>query len=228
MAQSKASSIKLPFRITVIVFVTIALIGMLLRLCGVDKDDKVIKIEQSLQQLRASLDGESIRQYTIQKVMHIISQYNTEMSSSMRYDIANELFVIDVNYANVDADLLCAIITRETAGSWDPEFVSDSGDMGLMQILPALGVFVARYDNISWLTPEEVLLDPVYNIRIGARYLSTLIENYDVDGGLIAYHCGVKMAARWVKSGRRNNLLSSDAREYLPAVLALYQQFQHM
>ena len=206
--------------------VGIIVVGLFFRIFGVKENTKVEHIENSLQQLRASLDAQSERQFHIQKIMRIIQQYNTEMSSEMRYEIADAIHTISIRYANLNVDLICAIITKETVGTWDPELVSQNGAMGLMQILPEIGFFVAYYENISWQTPEEVLLDPIYNIRIGSRYLSTMIENYDVDGGIAAYNSGAKMAAAWVRSGRDSRKISSQARQYLTEVMELYNKFQ--
>lgn len=208
--------------------VFLAIGGLVLRIAGFAPRNRVEELEQSLQQLRASLNADSIRQYNIQKVMAIIQMYNPEMPSSQRYEIANEIYNMSLKYTNLDIDLLCATITHETAGTWNPEIVSPAGAMGLMQIMPATGMFLANYEGITWSSPEEVLFNPIYNIRLGARYLASQIEYYDVDGGLAAYNGGEKWAALWVKSGRDDKMLPRETREYLPAVLALYGEFANM
>jgi soluble lytic murein transglycosylase len=154
--------------------------------------------------------------------------YNPEMPSNERYDIANEIYNMSVKYRNLDVDLICATITHESAGTWDAEIVSTAGAMGLMQIMPATGMFVAYYESITWKSPEEILFDPIYNIHIGCRYLSTQIDYYDVDGGLAAYNGGAKWASLWVDSGRDDDVLPEETRQYLPAVMALYNEFQEL
>ncbi len=226
MARATTSKIKLPLKITITVIAVTAIAGLFIRLFGFKDAGKVENIEHSLQQLRASFDTETDRVFHLQKMMRIIAEYNPEMSSSVRYEIADELYALQRRYANLDADLLCALITVETSGTWNPELVSKNGAMGLMQLLPAIAVFVAYYENISWQAPEEVLLDPLYNIRIGARYLSTLVENYDVDGGLAAYECGPSLAASWIRGGRHTGVLPERTRRYLTEIIALYREFQ--
>ena len=205
-----------------------ALGGLLFRLLDLGPNPRVRELELSLQQLRASLNADSIRHYQIQKVMAIIQMYNPEMPSSQRYEIANEIYNMSLKYTNLDVDLLCATITHETAGTWDPESVSPAGAMGLKQIMPATGMFLASYEGITWSSPEEVLFNPIYNIRLGARFLSSQIQYYDVDGGLAAYNGGEKWASLWVKGGRDDRFLPPETREYLPAVLALYNEFANM
>ncbi|MDZ7412903.1 MAG: transglycosylase SLT domain-containing protein [candidate division KSB1 bacterium] len=206
----------------------VAIGGLVLRIVGFAPKQQVEVLEESIQQLRASLNADSIRQYNIQKVMAIIQMYNPAMPSSQRYEIANEIYNMSLKYTNLDIDLLCAAITHETAGTWNPEIVSPAGAMGLMQIMPATGMFLASYEGITWSSPEEVLFNPIYNIRLGARYLASQIEYYDVDGGLAAYNGGEKWAALWVKSGRDDKVLPRETREYLPAVLSLYGEFANM
>lgn len=169
---------------------------------------------------------DSVRQYNIQKILTIIDQYNPVLPSDMKYDIASELVDMSIKYPNLSIELLCAAISHESAGTWNPQIVSKAGAMGLMQIMPTTGMFIANYEDITWSSAEDILFNPIYNIRIGARYLSTLIDAYDVDGGLAAYNGGEKRAALWIKNGRENHLLNTETREYIPAVMKLYNEFQ--
>ncbi len=230
MAQQRRNHTrgKRALAVTGLTVAVMAVGGLLFRLLDLGPNPRVRELEQSLQQLRASLNADSIRQYNIQKVMAIIQMYNPEMPSSQRYEIANEIYNMSLKYTNLDIDLLCATITHETAGTWDPEIISPAGAMGLMQIMPATAMFLASYEGITWSSPEEVLFNPIYNIRLGARFLASQIEYYDVDGGLAAYNGGEKWAALWVKSGRDDRILPAETREYLPAVLALYNEFANM
>jgi len=45
---------------------------------------------------------------------------------------------------------------------------------------------------------------------------------------LAAYNGGEKWASLWVKGGRDDRFLPPETREYLPAVLALYNEFANM
>ena len=96
--------------------------------------------------------------------------------------------------------------------------------MGLMQVMPATGMFIAHYEGITWTSPEEVLFNPIYNIRIGSRYLSTMISLYGLEGGLAAYNGGERRAALWVAEGSEMENLHPETREYIPAVLKIYRE----
>ncbi len=98
--------------------------------------------------------------------------------------------------------------------------------MGLMQIMPPTGIFLSENEGIKWTQAEEILYNPIYNIRLGCRYLSSLIEMYQLDGGLAAYNGGPKRAAMWLASGRDDKILYEETRGYIPAILNLYENFR--
>jgi len=182
-------------------------------------------LERNVQEVRAAMNVDTIRQHHIQKTMRIIANYNSEIPSDQRYDIASEIYDMSIKYDNLNVDLLCATITHESAQTWQADIISQAGAMGLMQVMPATGMFVAHYEGITWTNPHEVLLNPIYNIRIGARYLSTMIDLYGLEGGLAAYNGGERRAALWVMNGSKRENLLPETRAYIPAVLKIYKEF---
>ncbi|RMD89260.1 MAG: hypothetical protein D6813_10920 [Calditrichaeota bacterium] len=190
------------------------------------QNDKLMALEKTLQDIRAAMNVDSVRQYSIQKIMKIIDQYNPDMPSNLKYEIADEIYKMSVKYENLDIDLICATITYETGRTWNPETVSKAGAMGLMQIMPNLGIWIAYYEGITWTSPEDVLFNPIYNIRIGCRYLSTLINSYQLEGGLAAYNGGEKRAAIWLANNKAEGILLTETSNYIPNVLKLYQKFK--
>ena len=223
------SKIRTPFKVIIAVVLTLAMIGVLVKLYYFEDTDnaRIAKLARELHGLKSAMNVDSVRQYNIQKIISIIDQYNAKMPTSEKYEIADEIYNMSVKYTNLSVELICATITHESAGTWDPEIVSPAGAMGLMQIMPTTGMFVANYEGITW-SSAEILFNPFYNIRIGSRYLSSLIESYDVDGGLAAYNGGEKRASLWIKSGRENHLLFSETRNYVPAVIKLYNEYQNL
>jgi soluble lytic murein transglycosylase len=103
---------------------------------------------------------------------------------------------------------------------------SRAGAMGLMQIMPTTGAYLALQEGMEWTTANQILHDPVVNIRLGCRYLSELVTMYKQDGGLAAYNGGPKRAEIWIASNRNQNTLVNETRNYVPAILKLYDQFR--
>ena len=187
---------------------------------------KMERLSQELVDLRSAMNIDSVRQFKIQKILNIVRSHNPGISQAEMYDIASEVYEMSLKYTNLDIDLLCAVITHESALSWDPRVVSKAGAMGLMQIMPVTGFFLSESERIPWTNPEEVIFDPIYNIRMGSRYLSMLIDRYGLEGGLAAYNGGEKQAALWLENGKDNQYLWSETRDYIPAVQRLYDEYQ--
>ncbi len=183
------------------------------------------KLGRELTDLRSAMNIDSVRQYKLQKIMRIVESHNSNMTSTEVYDIASEIYEMSIKYTNLNIDLLCAVVTHESALTWDPKIVSDAGAMGLMQIMPVTGLFLAEYEGIPWTTPEDVCFNPIYNIRMGSRYLSALMEQYGLEGGLAAYNGGEKQASLWLKNGKDDQYLWSETRTYIPAVQKLHDTY---
>jgi soluble lytic murein transglycosylase len=184
------------------------------------------KLGQDLVNLRSAMNIDSVRQYQIQKIMKIIDMHNKDLSATESYEIANEIYELSLKYTNLNVDLIAAVITHESAGTWNPKVVSKANAMGLMQIMPVTGFFLASYENITWTSPQEVLFNPILNLRIGTRLLSALITRYNLDGGLAAYNGGEKQAAIWLANGKDDKYLPNETRQYVPAVQRLYERYK--
>lgn len=215
-------------QVTILLLVLITAFGFSYKYFTKDEtNEKMMRLERTLQDLRAALHSDSIREYNIQKIMAIMDNFNKTVPSDLKYEIANEIYQMSIKYDNLDVDLICATITHESALTWDPKVKSEAGAMGLMQIMPTTGMYVANYESITWTSPEDVLYNPIYNIRIGCRYLSSLIDYFDdVDAGLAAYNGGQKQAALWLASGKSDGILWAETQHYVPAIMKLYLQYQ--
>ncbi|HHL71433.1 MAG TPA: lytic transglycosylase domain-containing protein [Bacteroidetes bacterium] len=212
-----------------IIFVTsLTLASFSFRYYSIDRsDDRIDALENSLLQLKSAMNVDSVRQFYIQKVIKLIDRYNKSLSTDMKYRIANEIYEMSIRYENLDVELISATITHESAFTWQTDIVSRAGAMGLMQIMPATGVFLARAEGIDWTSPKDILHNPIYNIRLGCRYLSTLVNLYGVDGGLAAYNGGERRAALWLKKGKDDKVLWEETRGYVPAILKLYKEYSY-
>lgn len=213
------------------VIVCLIVLGFVFRFYILDQlnhsTTKMTAFERSLDHLRAAVHVDSERQYHIQRVLTLIERYNIKMAPEKRFEIADEIYRMSVKYPNLNVDLICATITQESALTWRPNIQSQAGAMGLMQVMPGTAVFLTIDEGIPWTSAEEILYNPILNIRLGCRYLSTLISMYGLEGGLIAYNGGEKRAALWLASGKDDSLLWAETRGYVPAVMKLYQEFQN-
>ena len=220
--------IRLPLKILLIVFMSITVIGFSYKYFDTTDETraKMTQLERTLQDLRAAMSIDSVRNFQINKIMSIIDVYNKDLPPVIKYEIANEIYIASIKYTNLDIDLICATITHESAGTWNPTIKSHAGAIGLMQIMPATGVYLAEYEDISWTSENEILTNPIYNIRMGTRYLSMLVSYYGVDGGLAAYNGGERQASLWIKSNKADGILWSETESYVPAIIKLWDKYK--
>lgn len=192
------------------------------------RDKQLTSLQQALPAMQATTQIDSLRRYSLRKIVSIIDGYNRGMTAQYKQTIAEEVYQMSLKYPKLEVDLICATITHESGRSWNPRSVSSAGAMGLMQIMPATGVELAREEGIVWNSAEQVLFDPVLNIRLGCRYLSELVNAYSVDGGLAAYNGGQARAARWVRNGRAEGILHEETAYYVPAIMKIYELYRRM
>lgn len=191
------------------------------------EESKLKELRGAFSAMNSLLKVDSMRRARVSKIKRVINKYNRRLSSEEKYEIANEIYEMSLKYDNLDVNLICATITHESAFTWRKDITSPAGAMGLMQIMPYTGYVLSKNEKINWTTPEDILYDPILNVRMGCRYLSTLIDMYHVDGGLAAYNGGETRAAKWLASGRDDEVLFEETREYVPAILELYNNYKN-
>jgi len=92
---------------------------------------------------------------------------------------------------NLRASLVAALIKEES--SFNPNAVSSAGALGLMQILPSTGSWIAEKIKYQGFKTED-LLNPAVNIKFGEWYLRYLLDRYEenLDLALAAYNSGTR------------------------------------
>ncbi len=134
-----------------------------------------------------------------------------------------------------DADpLLVAAVMREES-SFDPDTISRTGAVGLMQVMPETAEFIARASARGRPRPYD-LGDPDTNIRMGAWYLAYLWQRTGGDpvDTIAGYNAGLNVVRRW----RKNYPLDDDefiesipyteTRNYTKKVLKSYRAFKSL
>ena len=105
-----------------------------------------------------------------------------------------------VRYSNefgVDPYFTAAVINTESG--FDPNAVSHAGAMGLMQIMPETGEWIAGKLGVDDYSKNR-LLEPELNIRFGCWYLNFLKERFDGDNKLMSagYNAGHNRVDGWL------------------------------
>ena len=100
---------------------------------------------------------------------------------------------------SIDHYLVAAVIRTESHSH--TRAISSVGAIGLMQIMPATGEWIADNIGVDGFTTGD-LHDPETNIRLGIWYLRYLIDRFGrVDTALAAYNAGPGNVERWQEEG---------------------------
>ncbi len=100
----------------------------------------------------------------------------------------------------VDPLLIFAIIKAES--NFNPNVVSKSQAIGLMQLMDTTAGEIAEKLEIPY-AKKESLYNPELNIKLGAKYFSNLMKEYNNKEllALTAYNAGIGNVKKWVEQG---------------------------
>lgn len=114
--------------------------------------------------------------------------------------------IIDEAMKNsLDPYFVLAVISGES--SFNPRAVGPVGEIGMMQIRPSTGKWMAGIVKSKW-RGNRTLRDPVENIKLGVAYLSWLREKFEGHGQL--YLAAYNMGPGSVKKALSKNIYPKD------------------
>lgn len=139
---------------------------------------------------------------------------------------------------SLDPELIFAVIKAES--NFKPDVQSRSNAKGLMQLMDSTAneVFTKienKFDNTASKNNSKDLFDPETNIKIGTKYLSTLLTRYDGNLYLavIAYNAGIGTVDKWVQDGtiKKNgsdleNIPYKETKTYVQKILKNYRVYK--
>ena len=134
---------------------------------------------------------------------------------------------------DVDPMLVFALIKAES--NFQPEAVSKSGAVGLMQLMPDTAAWIAGKTNLEY--DKAMLSQPQCNIQMGTWYLSYLLEEFngDIALAIVSYNAGYGRVKEWLKleiwDGTAEdsvNIPYEESRDYLRRVLANYDKYKSL
>lgn len=135
------------------------------------------------------------------------------------------------NTYNLDNNLIYALIKKES--KYDPLAVSKKGAMGLMQIMPETGKYIASLLGEKNFKKED-LFDAETSIRYGTYYLAKLYKDFDgdIEAVLAAYNGGEGNVRKWM--AENNNELDEDkipfrqTKNYVKSIKRDYKIYKYL
>lgn len=145
----------------------------------------------------------------------------------LRFPLAHNDTVTD-HAAQFDVDPAWAFAVIRQESSFTPDARSPKGALGLMQIMPRTGKYIAEQLQAPWRNARQ-LLDIETNIRFGISYLSRSLHRFDQNTTLAtaAYNAGDQRVKSWLPDDDRmaadlwvELVPFTETRNYLKNVLA--------
>ena len=130
----------------------------------------------------------------------------------------------------VNVFLLAAIARVES--NFDENAASNKGAIGVMQVLPSTAFWMSEIYDLPY--QEESLYEAGYNIDMGTRYFSYLLEQYSGERvkALAAYNAGNSNVNRWLREGiwdgtekDIDNIPYKETRRYIKKVEFFYKAY---
>lgn len=127
----------------------------------------------------------------------------------------------------VDPYLVSSVIRQESI--FNPQILSPVGAVGLMQIMPYTGKYIAN--KLSEEFRVDSLSCPHFNIRYGVYYLRELLDQFNENVVLVlaGYNGGPHNASKWFQRNKDEeydlfveDILFSETRNYIKKVLGNY------
>lgn len=128
--------------------------------------------------------------------------------------------------------LVAAVIHCESGNDKDAR--SRRGALGLMQIMPETGAWIAEQIGVENYA-EAMLLDPASNIRFGCWYLKYLSGRYDDSTKVLAaYNAGPGNVQKWLQNpeyaseGKLMNIPFPETKNYVEKVGYACQKYEEL
>lgn len=136
---------------------------------------------------------------------------------------------------HVDHLLIYSIIKTES--NFEPNSTSTSGAKGLMQLMENTAQEVAEKNTEIKYDSSQSIYDVETNIRMGTKYFSDLMKNYDgnIYLSLTAYNAGMGNVAKWIESGvikedgsNIENIPFKETNNYVRKTIRNYRIYQKL
>jgi hypothetical protein len=213
--------------------------------------------EQALKELFAGLGRykDSTRNWHVSHLLHRRGEYHSVLRVIANYYLPH-LVTLEVgehplwelayprpywsqlksfaNQAGIDPYFALAIMREES--HFDPQALSSSKAMGLMQLMPATAKFVARKKKIK-LKEKSEIFNPELNTRLGTLYLGSLADRFKSELIYTAgsYNAGPHNMQKWIKRWPGKSIDAfveqipfSETRKYVKRVYRSYRLYKQI
>ena len=164
-------------------------------------------------------------------VLCVLAYYLNRVAEKRAYRLLYPDLVMEMSAEyNVDPYLVAAVIHCESSNN--KEAVSPVGAMGLMQIMPDTGGWIAEKLEMEGFDQQQ-LFEPEINIRFGCWYLDYLSKKFNGNrtSVLAAYNGGPGNVEKWLADdrysadGQLTDIPFPETERYIEKVQRAYEKY---
>lgn len=149
-------------------------------------------------------------------ILKILREHRTGLTLGEEEELA-KIIVSESERNGLEPLFVLALIeTESTFNNWAK---SNKGALGLMQVRPRTGEYLAEELDIVW-DGDRTLYDPYLNVKMGVHYLSLLVDKFgnDTEIALTAYNVGPTSVRAKIRKGH------TLPKRYRTKVLSKYER----
>jgi soluble lytic murein transglycosylase len=168
--------------------------------------DQRNRVQHAKELLGSGYSGSVVQKAEKIKDLHVSIFNNVQKNLPRKYKgqslSLSETIIAEAQARNLDPVFVMAVIKTES--SFNPTMRGSHGEIGLMQIKPDTGKWVALRKGLPW-HGRSTLESPMENVRLGVAYLAMLREKADgfANTYVSAYNMGLSKVLRLYKTSRR-------------------------
>ncbi len=146
----------------------------------------------------AALMARNLGQLSTEVMIARLAGTDGEMLIRLGWPVPVKLFPRNPTGSPSRCAVILSIVRQES--SFDPDAVSDSGAVGLMQLLPATARYVAHKQGLAF--ASDGLTKPAENITLGSDYFRVLMQRfgYSIPLAVAAYNAGPRNVETWLRA----------------------------
>lgn len=134
------------------------------------------------------------------------------------------------SYYGIEECLIFSFVKVES--DFDEKAVSNKGAIGLMQITPKTGEYIAKLNGAR----NYDLTNPETNINFGCYYLGYLLDKFkNIETTICAYNAGEGNVSEWLKNPeysddgeRLKSVPFSETREYIKKIKKTFEKYKKL
>lgn len=144
--------------------------------------------------------------------------------------------LIRKNASEFSLDPYMVLSLMRIESSFKPDAKSNLGALGLMQIMPDTGAWIAHKLDLDDEYSEEQLFDEETNVRFGCWYIDFLKKRFNSyeKAMICAYNAGHGTLSKWLENesytqnGELNVIPNSDVQNYYTKYMRAYKKYKEL